>query len=365
MADLFDLQKIIDLIAGNIYWSDRQGVYRGCNRTTLAVLKLKSFDEFIGKRIIDMNVDREFARETWEMDDAIMASGEPSTWEQFFPDTENGPQVYLTKKVPIKNEHSEVIGLVGVSLNITEQKRVEAELQVAKEEAEKANRAKTEFVLNLSHDLRTPLIGMMGMAEILCDSEVDPAKQKALQDIATASQQLEKFISGILDEVTNPQEVLRHELVDLRELLRNVGSLVTPKMSQKRLLFVLDYPSHLPINIYSDASALKKVFLNLLSNAVKFTEQGSITVKVVKEIMLGKEFLLVQVIDTGIGIPDDKQSLIFEKFMRISQPGAPKNKGYGLGLWASKKLVEQLGGMISLISTLGKGSSFNVYLPLS
>jgi len=245
---------------------------------------------------------------------------------------------------------------VAFVLDLTERHRAEAERQ-ARQLAEGANRAKSEFFAAMSHDLRTPLNGILGYAQLLeRDASLTERQRRAVDVIHHSGAQLLIMINDLLDlaRLEAGQLELRPVELSLAGFLQSLLELVMVSARQKGLEFVSDWSPPLPARIRADEQCLRRVLLNLLSNAIKFTDQGSVTLQVR---LLPAARLRFTVLDTGIGIPQDHLERIFEPFRQVGDP-ARRAGGTGLGLTISRRLVAAMGGELHADSRLGVGSTF-------
>ena len=233
-------------------------------------------------------------------------------------------------------------------------------LAQAKEAAESANHAKSEFLANMSHELRTPLNGILGFAELLELELDDPAQQEYAQTIRTSGEHLLALVTDILDlaKIEAGRMDFNMAPVNLPALLGDVVAMQRGHAQTKNLTLEL-IETDLPPQVFSDDIRLRQILLNLMSNALKFTEQGSVTVRARQD---GAR-VRIEVEDTGVGISQADQSIIFEKFRQSDSFMTRSQQGTGLGLTLAKELVEHMGGDIGVQSTLGSGSVFYVRVP--
>lgn len=250
--------------------------------------------------------------------------------------------------------------LIGSTTDITELKMREAELSEARQRAVLADRAKSEFLANMSHEIRTPMNGVLGMAELLAKSNLDP-KQKTFTDIIVKSgNALLTIINDILDfsKIDAGQMVLDPAPFNLAEAIEDVATLVSTRAKEKDLELIVRVEPRLESLFIGDVGRIRQIVTNLLGNAVKFTDEGHVLVDVTGERVPTGTRLTISVTDTGIGIPEQKLKLVFEKFSQVDTSSTRRHEGTGLGLAITSRLVELMGGEIGVESAEGKGSTF-------
>jgi signal transduction histidine kinase len=238
-----------------------------------------------------------------------------------------------------------------------EQRRAIEELRAARRAAEAANRAKTEFLAKLSHEIRTPLGTIVGMADLLVERPPGPEYRECVDMLRRASQALFGLVNDVLDlsKIEAGRLELQRTAFSPFELLESVTQLLRPAAEQKGIRLVSDATPAASPMIVGDVSRLRQILLNLISNAVKFTDEGAVTVSMRAD---SPGVLRFAVEDTGIGIPPEKLTKVFEDFEQVTSPGERERGGTGLGLGIAKRLVELMGGRISAESEPGRGSRF-------
>ncbi|HEY9639395.1 MAG TPA: response regulator [Coleofasciculaceae cyanobacterium] len=279
----------------------------------------------------------------------------------------------------VTDEQGNFLEFQSVGRDISDRKRMEAELQHAKEAADAVNRAKSTFLANMSHELRTPLHAILGFTELLAlEEDLSGFQRESLEIINHSGEHLLGLINDVLEvsKIEAGKAVVNLGRVDLPHLLKNLEELMQLRASAKGLQLVFDLAPDLPRLVQTDENKLRQILLNLLSNAIKFTPSGRVTLRVGMAAIAPAErptdseggavshfshHLLIEVADTGLGIASAELERLFEAFFQ-TETGRQSRKGTGLGLFISRQLVQLLGGEITVASSVGQGTCFNFYI---
>jgi signal transduction histidine kinase/CheY-like chemotaxis protein len=244
--------------------------------------------------------------------------------------------------------------------------RILRQLKIAKEAAEQAARAKSEFLANMSHEIRTPMTSILGYAKLLHSQDLSPGETRDFLDsLHRNAEHLLEVVSDVLDMSKIESGEMTVELMELSPatILEEVASLMKPQATEKGIEFITHFDPSTPKQINSDPTRVRQILLNLISNAIKFTEKGRISVAVSAMVAQEKPAVRFEVSDTGIGLTAEQQRKIFQPFVQADSSTTRRYGGTGLGLSICSRLIEMLGGTISMESERDRGSTFSFTLP--
>jgi len=269
---------------------------------------------------------------------------------------------------PIRNSSGQIIGLIGISWDITERKLHEEELRQSKELAEAGTIAKNEFIASISHEFRTPMNGILGLSEILRNSPLAPEQMDLLKGIISSAENLLVLLNDVLDfsAIEAGKMEMDYQPFMLDRVLEDISLVMKMKASEKSLVFDVAVDKDVSNLLIGDSQRLRQIIINLTNNAVKFTDKGKIGLFVTsEEITDARTVLKFRVVDSGIGIPQESIDSLFRVFSRVRQDKSKLVAGTGLGLSICKKLTDLMGGDIGVESTPGTGSTFWFTLPFT
>jgi PAS domain S-box-containing protein len=292
---------------------------------------------------------------------------EAAVFEHSSTDSSHAPVLHSWTHRAIKDSDSKVIEYQAVGHDITTRKAAEIALIAAKEAAESADRAKSEFLAIVSHEIRTPINGVIGFAKLLNDTSLTSEQRSFVDMISSSGRTLETLISDILDlsKIEAGKIEIEHSPFSLRDCIDEISALFTPRAREAGLTITTSVAPGIPVLVSSDHGRLRQILSNLVGNAIKFTEKGGITISVSaapEEVMSDGTHRAVRlqfsVRDTGIGIPREKIGQLFRPFSQVDTSAKRRRGGTGLGLIIAKRLCERMGGAISVESHVGEGSVF-------
>ena len=356
------LQSIIDHIPCAVFWKDRESVNLGGNQLAARDLGFATAAEMIGKSNFDLMITRAEAESYTQFDRQVMERGTPIlNMEEGFTTPDGVRLEVLTSKVPLRGVDGKVFGVLAIYLDITERKRAEGELRIAKEAAESANQAKSAFLANMSHEIRTPMNGIMGMTGLLLDSEMTPEQRDQAETVRRSCEALLNIINDILDFSKIEAGKLNLETIDfdLRSTVEEALDLFAESAQRKGIELCYLLHAEVPTALRGDPGRLRQIVVNLTGNALKFTQRGEVMIHVTRgEETADRAAIEFAITDTGIGMTPQAQTLLFKPFSQADTSTTRQFGGTGLGLVISKQLVEQMDGHIEVESVLGHGSTF-------
>ncbi|MBF0254230.1 MAG: response regulator, partial [Candidatus Omnitrophica bacterium] len=360
-------RTLVQNIPQGIFLKDVNSVYVSCNPHFAQIMKLRTEEEVRGKTDYDF-FEKDVADKYRADDRRVIERGEAAEIEEQFVREGNIRYMHTTKS-PVRDAVGAVMGLLGISWDITERKRMEDEIRRSKEKEEKISKAKTQFLMNLSHDIRTPMNAIMGFSTLIAKSKLTSKQREYIEIAIKSAESLRMLIEDILDasKIEAGEVSLREVGFSLADLLEEVRRTTELEAGEKGLNVFLVTEGEIPEGVLGDPVRLRQILENLLNNAVKYTLKGSVRLKAslteLPDNAVEAEF---SVKDTGIGISADVIDQIFDPFVRFDD--TPREEGHsegsGLGLNIVKILARIMGGEVMVRSEVGRGSEFTVRLRL-
>ncbi|HRD70052.1 MAG TPA: response regulator [Legionella sp.] len=356
---------IMNYIPGHVYWLDKKNRYLGCNLEHAKNIGLENRLDIVGKTNKDMPW-KDSAATVDHTNQEVMKTGNPVTIKE--TGVINGIEsTFLSQKVPLKNKHNDVVGILGISIDITEIEQLQKSLIDAKKAAEAASQAKTEFLEHMRHDIRTPLTGIVGFSELLMAEANNPYIKEYSENLVASSHALLKLLDEVLEaiRISSGDIPKLKKKFNLERTLTHIINLNRAKAAQKKIALSLQFDKKLPEHVIGDKMRLHRVALELIANALKFTDAGFVTLTAILAKHNQRQLVLKLIVeDSGIGIPKDKQQEIYVQFKRLTPSYQGIYKGTGLGLSVVKQFIDELDGEIYVESEAAKGSRFTCLIPL-
>ncbi|WP_376696772.1 hybrid sensor histidine kinase/response regulator [Wenzhouxiangella sp. EGI_FJ10305] len=362
-------QALIDHIPSLIYYKDNQLRFTGCNTAYERAFGLDR-DDIAGKKVTELDYISQEQRERFDEEQRqLLELGGSINREVTLTFADGTRHEMLYSAARIVDPDNRPLGIVGLVVDITVQKRVERELAIARDHAQAADRVKSAFLATMSHELRTPLNSIIGFTGILLQEMAGPLNQeqtKQLQMVRNSSQHLLTLINDVLDisRIEAGEMNLAMQAFDLSESVDKVAEIVRPLAEQKNISLNVRY-EHDPGRRMGDPRRVEQILFNLIGNAVKFTESGSVDVEVDMQRNEAHNPVIITIRDSGIGIRGEDMRNLFKPFRQIDSTLSRKHEGTGLGLVICKRLTEMMDGDIEVSSRWGVGTTFTLRLPLA
>lgn len=360
------LQQVIDINPHFIFAKDAAGQYVLANKAFTEAYRT-SLDNLLGKTDYDFKLNPELINKYRCEERQVLETGRELRIDEEQITNLAGLTVWRsTVKRPIFNKEGVPHQILGVASDITARKHAEEALALARDQALEASRLKTQLLANVSHDLRTPLGGILGFAEMLqagVFGELAQEQNEAINEIIDSTNQLLSFINNLLNQARIETGAVALKLAPFspETLITDIKSMFGPLAQYKELDLRGEFSPEVPKMLLGDIDWLRQMVANLVGNAIKFTETGEIIIRI---FCPNPDEWAIQVADTGPGIPADAQEYIFEAFRQVDGTITREHGGSGLGLSIVKQLTIIMGGTITLKSDIGKGSTFTIFLPL-
>lgn len=360
------LTSLLDSIPDNIFFKDREHRYLRVNRAMASRLGLEHAGDATGKTAADF-FDDAYSAEILADDQHICSTGQPIVGREqeiLWPD--GSRKWVLLTRMPIRDDDGNIKGSFGVSHDITDQKDAQEAMRLARDAAEAASDSKSNFLANMSHEIRTPMNAIIGMTELVLDTELTTSQRDYLLMVQESGESLLGIINDILD--FSKIEADRLELMArpfaLREEIGDTLKSLAIRLRERSVEIATHFAADVPEFLIGDSGRLRQIIVNLVGNSIKFTESGEIVLDVslsddATTAVDGSVMLHFAVRDTGIGIPEDKLQRIFGAFEQVDMTMTRRYEGTGLGLAISSRLVQMMCGRMWVESELGRWSTFH------
>lgn len=362
-----ELNILLDTIPAMVYFKDEHLRYRIANKAFLDFSAVKR-SELMGKALKEVFKNYLPIGDYEKREELVLSQG------KFFFNIEeqlekNDEIIWVqTNIAPVRNDEGKIIGLIGVSWDVTDQKNYEQALTRAKELAEQNEHIKDKFLTNMSHEIRTPLNGVMGMAELIEKTSLTDLQKEYLGMLKESGEHLVSIINDVFEysSIEKGEITPSPKKFKINDIIQEVTRQHEEKINSKKLFLKSELDPNIPEIVIGDPLLIKRIVDNFFSNAIKFTKEGGVTLRITnkKELKKGKILLLFEVQDTGIGIQKQQLNKLFESFIQLDLSASKAYQGTGLGLSIAKKLVEMMGGEIGVESESSNGSNFWFTVPL-
>ena len=363
------LCSLLRHIPDSIYFKDRESRFVRISDAMAQKFGLPDAAAAEGKTDADI-FSTKHATEARDDEVEVMRSGQPlvdrierETW----PDRED--TWCLSTKMPFLDETGQTIGTFGISRDITELKKNQDALREARDVADRANRAKSEFLANMSHEIRTPMNAVIGMSELLSQTELSREQRDYVQIVRDSADSLLQLLNDILDFSKIEARKLELESIpfSIRDIVQRTARTLSARAAEKNLELACRVAPEVPDRLIGDPGRLRQILINLMGNAIKFTDEGEVVVDVATDgrpgdTESGRLPIVFTVRDTGIGIPEEQQKPILEAFTQADSSTTRRFGGTGLGLTISRQLVGLMEGQLELESVVGFGTTFTFTL---
>ena len=365
------IRAIFDNLEDRFYVKDRSSKVIDGNKPWILSHGETSIDALKGKTDIDLH-PAPLGQQLYDDEQRQMESGETTRVRECHTLPDGTYRYVESIKCPMRSKEGKVIGLAGISRDVTKQVENEKKLLEARQEAETANKAKSIFLAMMSHEIRTPMNGVIGAASLLMGTDLTPYQEEFVHTIQISGDNLLTIINDILDysKIEAGKIDLEEHPFHLRQCIEESFDLFIQAAAKKNIELLYYVEPTVPNRLIGDCTRVRQIIVNLLGNAIKFTEEGEVKLCVTNLIAdetRQKCHLQFAIHDTGIGITDDQKDRLFKAFTQADSSSTRKFGGTGLGLTISRKLTELMGGKIWFESTPGKGSTFffSITFPLA
>jgi len=358
-------RQIVENASDLIYRVDTNGLLTYANPSALRAMGFENEEDALGKFYLDLTTPemRHKLKRTYQHQ---FVSKTKVTYHEFPAIAADGREVWFGQNVQLIYEGDQIVGFQALARDVTVIKQAQDALRIARDQALEASRAKTQLLSKVSHELRTPLGGILGYAELLKGNtfgQLSQQQNKAVSEIMDSAEYLTNMVNELLDEaqLRSSTATLLEKMFSPFKLVQSATSGMDILAQKKGLKFSMQIDPALPEEIYGDDRRIRQIIINLIGNAIKFTKEGSVRLNILRA---DENYWEIRVADTGVGIPKEAQSTVFEPFRQVKSSVTRDNRGVGLGLSITKQLVDIMHGRIVIESEPGKGSTFIILLPI-